>query len=151
MELTSMAFINGSMIPSLYTCKGRNISPPLQWIDPPPGTKSFALIVEDPDAPSGLFVHWIVWDIPADQRSLKENKIGFSGTGGIQQGENDFGNTGYGGPCPPSGIHRYFFRLYALDTTFGDLGLSTTKQNLLSAMSGHVLAEAELMGLYKKQ
>jgi Raf kinase inhibitor-like YbhB/YbcL family protein len=151
MELKGQAFQLGEMIPAKYTCDGPDVSPPLTWSDPPAGTKSFALISDDPDAPVGTWVHWVVWNIPASSRSLEENlpkKESLSN--GARQGTTDFRRIGYGGPCPPSGTHRYFFRLYALDTTL-DLPAATTKKDLEKAMQGHVLAQAELMGKYRRR
>jgi hypothetical protein len=151
MELTSAAFKPGEMIPAKYTCDGPDVSPPLTWSDPPTGTKSFALISDDPDAPVGTWVHWVLWNIPASARSLEENlpKQG-SLPHGARQGTTDFRRIGYGGPCPPSGTHRYFFKLYALDTTL-DLPAATTKKHLEKAMQGHILAQAELMGKYRRR
>lgn len=141
MKLTSSAFT--TEIPSKYTCDGENVSPPLSITDAPEDTKSFALIVDDPDAPRGDWVHWVVWNIPSSTSEITENSApGVEGT-------SDFGEVGWGGPCPPSGTHRYFFKLYALDTLL-DLPASTTKADLLSTMEGHILAETELMGTYKR-
>jgi len=151
LKIESTAFDDGGMIPSKYTCEGTDISPSLTWGEPPEGTKSLALIADDPDAPAGTWVHWVVYNIPPDRRGLAENfpKSGSPGDG-ILQGTNDFGRTGYGGPCPPSGTHRYYFRLYALDTVPG-LGAGATKRQLLEAMKGHVLAEGQLMGKYRRR
>ena len=150
MVLTSPSFDAGEMIPSVYTCDGKDLSPALEWTGAPPGTKSFALISDDPDAPVGTWVHWVVWNIPSGVNSLEEDrpKKG-SLAGGIRQGTTDFRRLGYGGPCPPSGTHRYYFRLYALDTLL-DLPATTTKTRLEEAMKGHVLAQAELMGKYRR-
>lgn len=150
-ELTSSAFSNNGMIPSQYTCDGKDISPPLRWNNPPAKTKSFALINDDPDAPMGTWVHWVIWNIPASAIELKENveKIGEL-AGGAKQGMTDFGRVGYGGPCPPSGTHRYFFKLYALDSLL-NLAAGARKEELLKAMKGHILAEAQLIGLYKRK
>lgn len=151
MELKSQAFQAGNMIPPKYTCDGQDISPPLSWTDPPAGTVSFALISDDPDAPMGTWVHWVMWNIPASSRAFDEN---FPKTAslpnGTQQGTTDFHRVGYGGPCPPSGIHRYYFKLYALDTTLG-LPSSATKKDLEQAMQGHIVAQAELMGTYRRR
>jgi len=149
--ITSSAFNEGGMIPAKYTCDGRNISPPLKWEDAPAGTKSFALIGDDPDAPVGVWVHWVMWNIPADVKELGEN-VEPKGDlpNGSKQGITDFRRPGYGGPCPPSGTHRYYFKLYALDTML-DLAGSATKADLLKAMKGHILAEGQLMGKYKRQ
>ncbi len=151
MELTSAAFKPGEMIPAKYTCDGPDVSPSLTWSDPPAGTKSFALISDDPDAPVGTWVHWVMWNIPATARSLEENlSKKESLPNGTKQGTTDFRRIGYGGPCPPSGTHRYFFKLYALDTTL-NLPASTTKKDLEKAMLGHILAQVELMGKYRRR
>jgi Raf kinase inhibitor-like YbhB/YbcL family protein len=151
MELKSEPIPPGSLIPSQYTCDGRDISPPLAWSAPPAGTKSFALISDDPDAPAGTWVHWVVWNIPASARSLAEDlPKKESLPEGPRQGTTDFGRIGYGGPCPPSGTHRYFFRLYALDTAL-TLPARTTRQDLEKAMQGHILAQAELMRKYRRR
>jgi Raf kinase inhibitor-like YbhB/YbcL family protein len=150
MVITSPSFASGEMIPAVYTCDGRDLSPPLQWTQFPPGTRSFALISDDPDAPMGTWVHWVVWNIPSGVNSLEENRPKKDPLpGGARQGTNDFRSVGYGGPCPPSGTHRYFFRLYALDTVL-ELPSSTTRAQLEKAMKGHVLAQAELMGKYRR-
>jgi len=150
-EISSRAFEAGGMIPSKYTCDGEGISPPLHWSDPPAGTQSFALVSDDPDAPVGTWVHWVVWNIPATARALDENLAKKESLpSGANQGTNDFRRIGYGGPCPPSGTHRYFFKLYALDTTLS-LPPHTTKSVLDKAMRGHILAQAELMGKYRRQ
>jgi Raf kinase inhibitor-like YbhB/YbcL family protein len=148
--LSSNAFIQEAAIPTRYSCDGENISPPLEWGDPPQGTESFALILDDPDAPGGTWVHWILYNIPAEVRALPEaippeEEL----PDGSRHGENSFGRLDYGGPCPPSGTHRYFFKLYALDVTL-DLEPGVDKKTLLQAMEGHVLAEAELMGTYPR-
>ena len=142
MELTSPAFQNNTLIPAKYTCQGEDISPPLAVTGIPNGTVTFALINDDPDAPGGTWDHWIVWNIPPD------GTIGQSTVPGLQ-GKNSWGRNKYGGPCPPSGTHRYFFKLYALD---GKLALKegARKADVLKAMEGHVLAQAQLIGLYKK-
>jgi Raf kinase inhibitor-like YbhB/YbcL family protein len=145
LELTSDAFTNGQSIPAKYTCTGRNISPALAWNEPPSGTQSFALIVDDPDAPMGTWVHWVLFNIPANTRSLQENMD----VSGMSVGKNSSGRTRYDGPCPPSGTHRYFFKLYALDSTLS-LSPSATKEQLLKAMEGHILAQGELMGTFSK-
>lgn len=150
MEIRSAAFPPDGPIPSVYTCDGADRSPALSWSGAPQGTKSFALISDDPDAPGKTWVHWVVWNIPA-------NSTGFSDgvppqatlSDGTRQGTTDFGRVGYGGPCPPSGVHRYYFKLYALDTTL-ELAPGTTKASLLKAMEGHILAEAEVMGTYSR-
>ena len=146
MTLTSPAFTDGATIPSKYTCDGADISPPLDIGNVPDGAKSLALIVDDPDAPVGTWVHWVLWDIPAQTREILENSI----PAGTQQGRNDWKRNGYGGPCPPSGTHRYFFKLYALDMPLA-LGAGTTKKDLERAMDGHVLAHTELKGTYRRR
>ena len=153
--LTSPAFANGGEIPSRYTCEGQDISPELRWEGGPSATKSFGLIVDDPDAPDPrapkiTWVHWVVYDIPADVHGLPENSDTQRLPPGTKQGLNDWKRVGYGGPCPPIGTHRYFFKLYALDTVLPDLG-RPTKAELLNAMKGHVLEEAQLIGTYKKK
>lgn len=145
-DLTSSAFAQGERIPTKYTCDGEDISPPLQWRNPPQGTQSFALIMDDPDAPVGTWVHWVLFNLPADTQELPEQT---TLPAGAQDGKNSWGRTGYGGPCPPSGTHRYFFKLYALDTTV-NLTASTDKAQLLRAMEGHILAQAEVMGTYSR-
>lgn len=151
MELKSKTFELGGLIPAKYTCDGEEISPPLNWSDTPAGTKTFALISDDPDAPVGTWVHWVIWNIPASARALDENlPKSASLPNGAKQGTTDFRRIGYGGPCPPSGTHRYFFKLYALDMTL-DLPASTTKKDLEMAMQGHILAQAELIGKYRRR
>jgi Raf kinase inhibitor-like YbhB/YbcL family protein len=152
MQLSSPAFDHQAAIPSVYTCEGRSMSPPLQWSGAPSGTKSLALIVDDPDAPDPAapqhtFVHWVVYDLPPDSRGLPED-----GTlpAGAQAGRNDRQHAAYDGPCPPVGRHRYFFKLYALDTALPELK-KPTKAVLEKAMRGHVLSRAELVGTYQKQ
>jgi Raf kinase inhibitor-like YbhB/YbcL family protein len=147
--LRSSVFADGAPIPARYTADGENTSPPLAWTEPPGGTKSFALLCEDPDAPSGSFVHWLAWDIRADARALTQ---GIAHTGdtssGLHQGENGFGTIGYGGPSPPPGkAHRYRFHLYALDER-PDLTPGSTRAELEQAVRGHVLAETVLTGKY---
>ncbi|MGA2070503.1 MAG: YbhB/YbcL family Raf kinase inhibitor-like protein [Sedimentisphaerales bacterium] len=139
------------MIPSKYTADGQNISPPLKWEGVPDGTASIALICDDPDAPMGTWVHWVMWNIPPDKKELPENippdqKL----SDGSIQGITDFRRPGYGGPAPPSGTHRYYFKIYALNTKL-DLPTNSTKVQLLKAMESHILAEGELMGKYKRQ
>lgn len=151
-QLTSSAFGEGDPIPSKYTCDGEDISPPLAWSNVPSGTRSFALICDDPDAPVGIWVHWVLFGIPSSVRELPE---GVSATeeilSGALQGNNDFKRLGYGGPCPPRGNpHRYFFKLYALDTELA-LKSGATKADLLRAMEGHILGEGQLMGTYKRK
>jgi hypothetical protein len=151
MHLNSNVFTNNGIIPSKYTCDGDNISPPLSWDDPPEHTASFALLVEDPDAPRGTFTHWVIYDVPGKANHLLEglSKQSTLPQGG-RQGRNDFGQLGFGGPCPPHGNHRYFFKLFALDQTL-DLAPGASKGEVLDAMSGHVLETAELMGHYARQ
>ena len=150
-KLASPAFRDGGEIPRKYTCEGLDISPPLSWSGHPPETRSFALIVEDPDAPGGVFTHWIAYNIPADVSELEEGlEKAEKLPSGIMQGVNDFGEIGYGGPCPPPGKpHRYVFKLYALDAVL-DLEPGASKDEVLKAISGHVLAKATLTGLYSR-
>jgi Raf kinase inhibitor-like YbhB/YbcL family protein len=150
-KITSSAFEEGGMIPAKYTCDGEDISPPLKWDTVPDGTKSIALISDDPDAPMGTWVHWVLFNLPADAKELAEN-IPPDRTlpNGAKQGTSDFGKVGYGGPCPPSGTHRYFFKIYALDTQL-DLAAGARKRDLLRAMEGHILAEGQLIGKYKRR
>lgn len=149
-EVKSSAFEANGMIPKKYTCDGEDISPPLSWSGVPEGTKSLALISDDPDAPMGTWVHWVIYNIPPTEKGLQEafptdEKL----SNGTLQGITDFKRIGYGGPCPPSGVHRYFFKLYALDTKLS-LDAAVTKKQLLDAMQGHILAQGELMGKYKR-
>jgi Raf kinase inhibitor-like YbhB/YbcL family protein len=151
MHLSSTAFVNSQSIPVNYTCDGRNDSPPLQWSGAPSGTRSFALICDDPDAPGG-WVHWVLYNLPAATRELPE-RVPTTETlpDGAKQGLSDFKRTGYGGPCPPPGkLHRYFFKLHALDTEL-KLRPPATKAALLTAMKGHVLADASVMGVYERR
>lgn len=150
MELSSTAFPEEGMIPTKYTCDGADVSPPLKWGSIPEGTKSYALICDDPDAPVGTWVHWVYYDIPPETEGLPENVTPkeHPSSGGIQ-GTNDFRKIGYGGPCPPGGTHRYFFKLYALDTLL-KLPPASTKSQVLEAMEGHILGQGELMGKYKR-
>ena len=149
--LETKAFPKGGEIPSKYTCSGRNVSPALSWSGAPQATRSFALIVEDPDAPSGTFTHWVVYDLPPGTHQLPENVSQTDGLGGGgRQGRNGFRRTGYGGPCPPPGkAHRYFFRLYALDSTL-NLPAGASRQEVESAIRGHLIAQAELMGKFAR-
>ncbi len=151
MELKTTSFEPGGFIPKRFTCEAADVSPALSWGDPPAGTQSFAIIEDDPDAPSGTFVHWLVYDLPAAYRRLPEALSGNDQmAGGGRQGTNDFSRTGYSGPCPPPGKpHRYFIRLYALDGKL-DLRPAATRKELDSAMRGHILAQAELMGRFKR-
>jgi len=146
--LTSPAFKQGEAIPAVYTCNGSDTSPALEWGEPPNGTQSFALISDDPDAPSGVFNHWVIYNIPPTTRSLPESLVKDAKLpDGTQQGQNSRGWVGYLGPCPPNGTHHYTFVLYALD---GKLELSSgaNKGDLLAAMNGHILATGELIGTY---
>lgn len=152
--ITSTAFAHNGSIPKQYTCEGADISPALGWSGAPAGTKSFALIVDDPDAPDPkapklTWVHWVLYNIPADAQGLAENEKKSGVPKGALPGVNDWKRTGYGGPCPPIGRHRYFHKLYALDAVLPDLK-QPTKVQLLDAMKGHVLAEAQLIGTYEK-
>lgn len=149
MKLESSAFEANGMIPVQYTCDGQDISPPLSWDTPPAGTQSLALIVDDPDAPGGTFVHWVAYNLSADSQQLPEAVLNQNFKGGAQ-GKSSFGKLGYGGPCPPKGTHRYFFKLYALDQKLG-LEPGKTKEQVLQAMEGHVLATSELIGRYQRQ
>lgn len=150
-KLTSSAFEEGGMIPAKYTCDGEDISPPLSWENLPEGTKSIAIICDDPDAPIGTFVHWVLYNLPPETKKLEENvPVTDKLDNGAGQGMTDFGKAGYGGPCPPSGTHRYFFKIYALDTEIEN-GNVTNKENLLSAMEGHILSQGQLIGKYKRQ
>jgi len=152
--LTSMAFAHEHAIPSQYTCEGADVSPPLTWGAVPNGTKSLALIVDDPDAPDPkapktTWVHWVVVDLPPQATSLVENAAVAGLPPGTREGKNDWKKIGYGGPCPPIGRHRYYFKLYALDCTLPQL-VSPTKMELEQAMQGHVIAETHLLGTYEK-
>lgn len=149
LELTSTAFRQGERIPSEHTADGRNVSPPLNWSDPPGGTQTLALVCEDPDAPRGTFPHWVIFNLPAESRELAAG-VPTEPTlpNGAVQGANDFGRIGYSGPAPPAGKpHRYFFKLYALDTALG-LAAGASRDDLKAALSGRVLAEGQLMGTY---
>jgi len=151
-ELTSTAFPPGGSIPRRHTCDGDDVSPPLAWKDVPPGTKSLALVCDDPDAPAGTWVHWVVWAVPASASGLPEG-VPPSATlpDGSRQGRNDFKRTGWGGPCPPrGGPHRYFFRLSAVDRTI-DLPAGATRAELDRTLEGHTLGRTELMGRYARQ
>lgn len=152
MQLTSAAFTEGAAIPAKYTCDAKNVSPPLKWRGVPTGAKSLALIVDDPDAPVGTWVHWVLYDLPATMSELAEDlPKGQYIAGGAKQGLNDFKHLGYGGPCPPHGSpHRYLFKLYALDVLL-DLKPGLTKKDLEHAMEQHILAQAQLMGTYQRK
>lgn len=145
MKITSSSFAHNQNIPPKYTCDGENINPSLQFSDIPADTKSLVLISDDPDAPMGTWVHWILWNIDPKTTEIAEKSVP---TGAIE-GTTSFGETGYGGPCPPSGVHRYFFKLYALDTKI-DLPISAKKEDLEKAMRKHILASAEMIGLYTR-
>lgn len=155
LTITSMAFAPNGEMPSLYTCEGKDISPPLAWSGAPAGTKSLALIVDDPDAPDPAapkmtWVHWVLYDIPAATNGLPEAVAASGAPAGTREGVNSWGRTGYGGPCPPIGRHRYFHKLYALDTSLQ--GLERPDGSALAqAMKGHILAEAALIGTYQKR
>jgi Raf kinase inhibitor-like YbhB/YbcL family protein len=155
LTLNSPAFKPGAEIPAKYTCEGADTSPPLEWSGAPPRAKSLALIVDDPDAPDPqapkmTYVHWVLYDIPPTTTRLAEGAAKGGLPPGTREGKNDWKRTGYGGPCPPIGRHRYFFKLYALDTELPDLG-APTKQQLEKAMEGHVVEKAELIGTYQKK
>jgi len=151
MQLESLAFSQHEFIPARYTCDGSDISPPLNWNGVPEGTQSLVLICDDPDAPGGTWVHWVLYDLPAHLEDLPESipPMEKLPTGGVH-GINDFRKLGYGGPCPPGGTHRYFFKLYALDTLL-NLSAGATQAQVETAMQGHILAEAGLMGRYARQ
>jgi len=154
MKITSTAFEHGREIPIRYTCEGQDVSPPLAWTGLPGNAKSLVLIVDDPDAPDPakpqrVYVHWVVYNLPANVNALSENASKKGMPEGAVQGKNDWGKTEFGGPCPPIGRHRYFHKLYALDTELTGLA-SPTKADVERAMKGHVLASAELIGTYQK-
>ena len=154
--LTSPSFQHGQEIPQRYTTEGDDLSPPLVWKDAPRGTKGFALIVDDPDAPDPnhpkrTFVHWILYDLPPDAAALEEGASRDTFPRGTVEGENDYNQLGWAGPSPPIGRHRYFFKLYALDTSLEGLGGGASKQDLENAMMGHILATATLVGTYEKK
>lgn len=147
MRLSSSAFENGGTIPDRYSRDDRNVSPPLSWRDVPPGARSLALVVDDPDAPGGTFVHWLIYDIPASVTELPEGQSADGNANGARQGRNDFGETGYGGPRPPSGTHHYRFHLYALDTE-PRIPEGADRSQLDEAIRDHVVGIAELTGCY---
>jgi len=153
MKIESVAFKEGESIPVKYTCDGLDISPPLLWSGSPEGTKSYVLIMDDPDAPIGTFTHWLVYDIPKDINGFVEDLPKVSEIEGVKQGLNDFGFVGYGGPCPPKGHghHRYFFRLYAIDLDSLDIPPQSTRRVVEERMKGHILGETSLMGRYKRE
>jgi Raf kinase inhibitor-like YbhB/YbcL family protein len=146
LKISSAAFKHNEMIPSKYACDGADLSPPIEITGVPDKTKSLALIVDDPDAPRGTWVHWVVWNIDPETKEIAEGMA----PKGAQQGMNDSRQSGYNGPCPPSGTHRYFFKLYALDTLL-DLGKRATKSELEKTMKGHILAHSEIIGLYSRK
>lgn len=150
LRITSAAFKEGQRIPRGYTCDGANVSPPLEWSGMPANAKTLAIVCDDPDAPSGTWVHWVLYDLPADNIGMVENMPATEklAAGGFQ-GKNDFGKIGYGGPCPPQGTHRYFFKLYALDSEL-PLKAGLRKADLLKAMEGHIVAQAQLIGTYRR-
>jgi len=146
--LTIAAFADGGLIPAKFTCEGANVSPELRWNDAPANTRSYALIVDDPDAPAGTFTHWVLFDMPAERSSLAE------GAGAIgAAGKNDFGRAGYGGPCPPRGHgpHRYYFTLYALDIASLKLKAGAGRREMETALRGHILAQATYLGRYERK
>ena len=153
-EITSSAFTHNGRIPARYTCEGDDVSPPLAWRGEPQGAKSLVLIVDDPDAPDPAaprmtWVHWIVYNLPPGSGGLAEAVAGDALPGGARSGRNNFNRTRYGGPCPPIGRHRYFHKIYALDTVLPDMN-DPAKDEVVAAMEGHVLAQAELIGTYQK-
>ena len=155
LSISSPAFSAGGAIPATFTCEGQDLSPELTWSGVPTGTKSLALIVDDPDAPDPakpktVYVHGVLFNIPASATGLPQAVAAGSLPPGTQEGTNDWNRTGYGGPCPPVGRHRYFFKLFALDTVLNGLG-AATKKDLLNAMQGHILEQAEVIGTYKKK
>ena len=154
MQLSSSAFTQGGSIPPTFTCEGSDTSPQLSWSGTPAAAKSLALIVDDPDAPDPakpqrVYVHWVVYNLPPETSSLAENASKGGMPAGSIQGKNDWGKQEYGGPCPPIGRHRYFFKLYALDSAVS-IGDAADKKTLEAAMHGHILAQAEIMGTYQK-
>jgi|SRR6185312_6961355 len=152
-QLTSPAFQNRSTVPARYTCSGEDLSPPFEWTEPPAGTQSFALVCEDPDAPGGTFHHWAAFDIPGDWRTLPEGLApADQQVSGLRQATNDFGRSGYGGPCPPRGhgVHHYHFRLLALGVPRLDVAGRTTCARVAALARGHALGSAELIGLFQR-
>ncbi len=151
-HLTSTAFKNRDTIPPVFTCDSSDISPPLEWKKPPGEVKSYALIADDPDAPMGVWVHWVVFNIPGAYTSLQAHfPIDSVTNSGIRQGITSFGTMGYRGPCPPDGVHHYYFKLFALDTILNLPCAATGEKKLIEAMKGHIITEAGLMGLYKRK
>ncbi len=153
MKVYSSAFKDGNFIPPKYSCDGANVSPQLHWNNVPKDVKSFAVIMFDPDAPGGDFVHWVIYNIPGSLKELHEDVTPSRNVSDeVMFGTNDFGRVGYGGPCPPAGKpHRYFIKVYALDTILHHLESGATRQQLLKAMEGHIMAEGSLMGRYKRE
>ena len=150
LEIKSPAFANNGIIPKQYTCDGEDISPPLSWDSIPGNAKSLTLISDDPDAPASTWVHWVIYNMPPASKGLQEGVLPLKDfSHDTKQGINDFKKIGYGGPCPPSGTHRYFFKLYALNTKLS-LEAGATKKQLEDAMKGHIIAQAELIGKYKR-
>lgn len=148
-KLSSSAFQDGDMIPALYTCDGSNVSPPLAWTNVPDKTKTLALVCDDPDAPNKTWVHWVIYNLPANTKELAANiSTDATLTNGARQGTNDFKKIGYGGPCPPSGTHRYYFKIYALNAEL-NLSPGASKDDLLKAMYGHIIDQGQLMGRYQ--
>lgn len=145
LAISSKAFSHMGMIPKVYTCDGKDVNPPLSFENVPEGTKSFALIVDDPDAPVGLWIHWVLWNIAGEASGIEEDAV----PPGALQGKNSWGRNDYGGPCPPSGTHRYFFKLFALDSPI-QLAAGSSKEQLEKAISGHILGKAEIVGLYRR-
>jgi len=149
-KIESSAFDEGGIIPVKYTCDGEDVSPPLEWSGVPEGAKTLVLISDDPDAPMGTWVHWVLFNLPATVNNLPEDIPPVQTMeNGAKQGMNDFRKIGYGGPCPPGGTHRYYFKIYALDTEI-DLEAGATKPEVLRAMEGHILAQGQLMGRYSR-
>lgn len=151
MDLTSSAFQAGRTLPDRFSCDGENISPPLQWSGVPAGAQSLVLIFDDPDAPGGMFSHWVIYDMSPEQNGLPEGiGLGENPNANYVQGRNDYGDTGYGAPCPPPGeTHQYFFRLYALDTTL-NIGPGATRAQVIENMEGHILATTELSAAFQR-
>ncbi|HYA86272.1 MAG TPA: YbhB/YbcL family Raf kinase inhibitor-like protein [Nitrospirota bacterium] len=146
LKISSSSFKHNGHIPSKYTCDGMDVNPPLAIENVPPDAKSLALIVDDPDAPRGTWVHWVIWNIASGTQAIDENTV----PAGASEGMNDFRKRNYGGPCPPSGTHRYFFKLYALNSSL-TLNANATKLDLERAMKGHILAQSEVIGLYARK
>jgi hypothetical protein len=152
MQLTSAAFTEGGMIPSKHTCDGDDVSPSLAWTGAPANTRAFALIADDPDAPVGTWVHWVLFNLPAALQGMPEGiPAEQNPVAGGMHGANSWRRNGYGGPCPPSGTHRYFFKLYALDAPLAGLTSRSTARDVEAAMKGHILAQGQLMGRYQRK